>query len=69
MDPDLDVRAEMEQGGRRLPVGRVGVPDDVAAAVGYLASDGGEFMTGQVLVLDGGGPAPFPLPRPDEEAA
>jgi 3-oxoacyl-[acyl-carrier protein] reductase len=69
LDPDLDVRAEMEQRGRRLPVGRVGQPDDVAAAVRYLASDGAEYMTGQMLVLDGGGPAPFPLPRPDEEAA
>jgi len=67
LDPDLDVRAEMEQRGRRLPVGRVGRPDDVAAAVRYLASDGAEFITGQTLVLDGGGPAPFPLPRPEED--
>jgi 3-oxoacyl-[acyl-carrier protein] reductase len=69
LDPDLDVRAEMEQRGRRLPVGRVGRPDDVAAAVRYLASEGAEYMTGQMLVLDGGGPAPFPLPRPEEETA
>ena len=66
LDPDIDVRAEMEQRGRRLPVGRVGRPDDVAAAVRYLAGDGAEFITGQMLVLDGGGPAPFPLPRPEE---
>jgi 3-oxoacyl-[acyl-carrier protein] reductase len=69
LDPDLDVRAEMDQRGRRLPVGRVGRPDDVAAAVRYLAGDGAEFVTGQMLVLDGGGPAPFPLPRPEEEPA
>jgi NAD(P)-dependent dehydrogenase (short-subunit alcohol dehydrogenase family) len=65
-DPDLDVAAELETRGRRLPVGRVGVPADVAAAVRYLAGDEASYMTGQVLVLDGGGPAPFPLPRPEE---
>lgn len=69
LDADLDVRAEIEQRGRRLPVGRVGRPADVAAAVRYLAGDGAEFVTGQMLVLDGGGPAPFPLPRPEEEGA
>jgi 3-oxoacyl-[acyl-carrier protein] reductase len=69
LDPGLDVRAEMRQRGRRLPVGRVGRPDDVAAAVRYLSGDGAEFVTGQMLVLDGGGPAPFPLPRPEEETA
>ena len=67
LDPDLDVAAELEQRGRRLPVGRVGTPADVAAAVMYLAGDGASYMTGQMLVLDGGGPAPFPIPRPEEQ--
>jgi len=69
VDPDLDVRAEIEQRGRRLPVGRYGTPADVAAAVRYLVSDGAGYMTGQMLVLDGGGPSPFPLPRPAEDEA
>jgi NAD(P)-dependent dehydrogenase (short-subunit alcohol dehydrogenase family) len=68
-DPDLDIAAELEARGRRLPVGRVGVPTDVAAAVRYLAGDDASYMTGQVLVLDGGGMAPFPLPRPEEASA
>jgi 3-oxoacyl-[acyl-carrier protein] reductase len=66
LDPDLDVAAELARRGSRLPVGRVGTPEDVGAAVRYLASDAAGYMTGQMLVLDGGGATPFPLPRPDE---
>lgn len=36
------------------PAGRVGVPNDVAAAVAYLLSSDASFMTGSELVVDGG---------------
>jgi NAD(P)-dependent dehydrogenase (short-subunit alcohol dehydrogenase family) len=38
----------------RYPLGRVGEPEDVAAAVAYLASGDASWTTGQVLVVDGG---------------
>ena len=65
-DPDLDVAAELKRRGRNIPVGRVGRPEDIAAAVAYLVDAGAGYMTGQILVLDGGGHSPFPVPRPPD---
>jgi 2-keto-3-deoxy-L-fuconate dehydrogenase len=38
----------------RQPMGRLGLPEEVADLAVYLASDDSGFMTGNVLVLDGG---------------
>jgi len=38
----------------RIPVGRFGLPEEVGAAVAYLASPAAAYITGQTLVLDGG---------------
>jgi 3-oxoacyl-[acyl-carrier protein] reductase len=52
---DETVRAPLLEGLReRSALRRVGEPDDVAAAVLYLASDASSFVTGQVLRPNGG---------------
>ncbi len=38
----------------RIPLGRLGLPDDVAAAVAFLVSAGAAYITGQALHVDGG---------------
>lgn len=48
---DDDLRATMES---TTPLQRIGDPDDIAAAVLYLASPAGAYVTGKVLEVDGG---------------
>ncbi|MFC1706266.1 SDR family NAD(P)-dependent oxidoreductase [Planctomycetota bacterium] len=52
----LDGLSEDEREGLvdRLPLHRVGRPEDAARAILYLASDDATFVTGQTLVVDGG---------------
>jgi 3-oxoacyl-[acyl-carrier protein] reductase len=68
IDPAIDVAAEIERRGQRVPVGRAGQPDDIAAAVAYFASEGAGYVTGTTLALDGGGATSFPLTRPPAPA-
>jgi len=41
-------------GELKIPLGRLGTPEDIAAAVVYLASPAASWITGQILVIDGG---------------
>jgi NAD(P)-dependent dehydrogenase (short-subunit alcohol dehydrogenase family) len=44
----------LEELRARQPMGRLGTPEEIADAVAYLASDRSSFVTGSVLVIDGG---------------
>ena len=63
---DERTRTEMES---KTPLGRIGEADDVAAAVLFLASRAGGYLTGKVLEVDGGLEQPnLDLRLPDLEA-
>ena len=51
-----DVLTEQQQSViiERVPAGRLGTPDDVAAAVAFLASDQAAYITGQTIHVNGG---------------
>jgi 7-alpha-hydroxysteroid dehydrogenase len=62
---DDGLRTEMET---RTPLHRLGEPEEIAAAVLYLSSPAGAFVTGKVLEVDGGIEAPnLGLHLPDLE--
>ncbi len=46
-----DIRHGLESS---IPLGRLGEPDDIAACVVFLAGPGGTYVTGQIIVVDGG---------------
>ena len=49
-----DIEAARCQFIERLPIGRVGTPNDIAKGIVFLASDDAASMTGAGLVIDGG---------------
>jgi NAD(P)-dependent dehydrogenase (short-subunit alcohol dehydrogenase family) len=38
-----------------VPLGRIGKPEDIANLCAFLASDESSFITGQTIIIDGGG--------------
>jgi len=56
---DTDMTRDLPEAARaallsRIPLGRLGTPDDVAQAVAYLAGPGGAYVTGTTLHVNGG---------------
>lgn len=52
--PLLGLPGVVEAYQESIPMGRVGKPEEIAAAVAFLASDDASYITGQAIVIDGG---------------
>ena len=50
----LNVEEKLEELAATIPLGRLGVPNDIASAVVFLASDAASWITGQLLLVAGG---------------
>jgi 3-oxoacyl-[acyl-carrier protein] reductase len=53
-----DVDAGLKERAKEIPVGRHGLPEEIAATIAHLASEDSGFITGQAFVVDGGGLPP-----------
>jgi NAD(P)-dependent dehydrogenase (short-subunit alcohol dehydrogenase family) len=58
-NPQLDSSQERLKAGARIPLGRVGQPQDVGGIALVLCSDAGQYITGQTIYVDGGISARF----------
>jgi glucose 1-dehydrogenase len=56
---------QIEKGGKALPLGRMGNPEEIAKAITYTLSDEAAYMTGSTLLIDGGVSLPWWSNRSD----
>lgn len=58
---------QIDAGGKKLPWGRLGRPEEIGKGVAYILSDDADYMTGSTMTLDGGVSLPWWSNRADGE--
>ena len=58
---------QLEAGGKALPWGRLGRPDEIAKGIAFMLSDDAEYMTGSIMSMEGGVMLPWWSNRADGE--
>ncbi|MBC7104989.1 MAG: SDR family oxidoreductase, partial [Firmicutes bacterium] len=53
-EPMFEDREFYQEVVRRIPLGKVGLPEDVTGAILFLVSDSSDFVTGSSILVDGG---------------
>jgi NAD(P)-dependent dehydrogenase (short-subunit alcohol dehydrogenase family) len=53
-----------ETWGPRIPIGRIGLPDDIGPLTAFLCTEAAGFVTGQIIYVDGGQTSVLATPRP-----
>jgi len=59
---DSDIRNSLPPSGAYLPIGKLGVPEDLGPIAVFLASSASDYMTGEIIIIDGGGLAAGVIP-------
>jgi 3-oxoacyl-[acyl-carrier protein] reductase len=54
LSKEHSVGPDADKCGEYIPMGRIGEPEDIADVIQFLASNGARYITGQVVVVDGG---------------